>query len=353
MKGTQATIRDIARQLNISVSTVSRALHSHQDIKPETRKAILDLAKTLNYEPNRLAQSLRNSKTKTIGVLVPEIVMHFFSSTISGIQEAADEHDYSMMVCQSMESFHTQEVNIQRLVSNRVDGLMISLSSDTEHVDQLQQLITRKIPILLFDRIWDDLDVSKVVVDDRDASFRAVDYLIKTGCSRIAYIGGPKGLYINRQRELGYLQALEQNNIQPSADLIMHCRDLHTDPEAATQQLLNLPEIPDAIFCMNDPVAILAMQVLKEKLIKIPDEISMIGFTNEPVSNFIEPSLTTVSQPSFEIGKTAAELFIDQLERPEFFTPVTTVLQTKFIIRNSTRKLMVAHDPDKNSIVGV
>lgn len=339
MRNTQATIKDLAHELNVSVSTISRALQDHQDIKPETKKAVLELAKRLNYEPNHVAQSLRIKKTNTLGVIVPEIAMHFFSSTLGGMQEYAAEHGYTVMICQSMESVRTEKSNIHTLVSNRVDGLLISLSSDTENVDHLQQLIDKNIPIILFDRVCDNLEVSKVVVDDHQASFGAVEYLIKTGCQRIAYIGGPENLYISNQRGQGYLDALIKNNIEPSIDWVVHCNDLHTDPVAATQQLLNLPEIPDAIFCVNDPVAIQAMQVLKEKHIKIPDEISMIGFTNEPVSQFIEPSLTTVSQPSYEMGQTAARLFIHQLEHPEFHKPVTTILPTKLIIRNSTRRL--------------
>src|SRR5258707_11276292 len=272
MKGAQITVRDIARQLKMSISTVSRALQNHQNINHETKKKVLELVQLLDYEPNAAAQSLRTNKTNSLGVIVPEIVMHFFSSTLSGIQECAAQNNYSIMVCQSMESFGTEKSNIHKLMSNRVDGLLISLSSETQHVEHLQQLIDKKIPILLFDRICDDLNVTKVVVDDRLASFRAVDYLVKTGCKRIAYIGGPESLYINRERELGYLEALAKNNIYSSPDLIIHCHDLHKDPEAATQQLLNLPETPDAIFCMNDPVAIQAMQVIKERQIKIPDE---------------------------------------------------------------------------------
>jgi len=342
MKSSQTTVRDIARRLNISVTTVSRALRDHIDIKPETKKKVLDLVHELNYQPNYAAQSLRTNRTNTLGVIIPEIVMHFFSNTLSGIQEYADQQNYSIIVCQSMESFRMEESNIQKLLSNRVDGLMISLSSDTCHVDHLQQLIDKNIPVVLFDRIWEDLKVSKVVVDDRAASFQAVDYLFKTGCRRIAYIGGPQNLYISREREQGYLRALERNHIQPSTELILHCNDLHTGPTEVTKKLLELDEMPDAIFCMNDPVAIQVMQVLKEKKIKIPDDISMIGFTNEPVSSFIEPSLTTVSQPSYEMGKVAASLIIEQLKNPQLFKPVTRVLETKIIIRNSTRKLEYA-----------
>jgi len=339
MKNAQATIRDLAIKLNLSVSTISRALRDHPDIKPETKKAVLELARELNYEPNHVAQSLRIKKTNTLGVIVPEIAMQFFSSTLSGLQEYASAHGYTVMICQSMESSNIEKFNIHSLVSNQVDGLLISLSSDTKNVDHLQHLVEKNFPILLFDRVCDELNVSKVVVDDHDAAFNAIEYVIKTGCRHIAFLGGPQNLRISEQRERGYLDALTQSSIPIDEDLVIHCRDWHTDPIKAVQQFLTSREIPDAIFCLNDPIALLVMQVLKKEQVRIPEEISLVGFTNEPISGLTEPSLTTVSQPSYEMGKTAARLFIDQLERPESYTPTTTVLPTQFIIRNSTRKL--------------
>lgn len=337
MKNTQATIRDLALKLNISISTVSRALRGAQDVNPETKKAVLELAKELNYEPNRVAQSLRSKKTNTIGIIVPEIAIHFFSSVISGIQDYTARHGYTIMICQSLESFETEKANVHMLMANRVDGLLISLSSQTCEFQHLEQLIAKKIPIVLFDRVVDSLDVSKVVVDDHDGAFKAVDYLIKTGCKRIAYIGGSKTLSISNQRMKGYTDALKTNNLPVHEELIMLCDELHNEPMLATQRLLDLPERPDAIFCMNDPVAILAIQVLKHRKVKVPEEISVVGFTNEPVSRYIEPSITTVAQPAYQMGEAAASLFIEQIENPESFRPKTETLQTELIIRNSTR----------------
>jgi LacI family transcriptional regulator len=297
------------------------------------------MAKKLNYEPNRVAQSLRIKKTNTLGVVVPEINMHFFSSTISGMQEYAAKHHYSIMICQSMESVRTEKSNIQMLVSNRVDGLIISLSSETKTYDHLEQLIEKKIPIILFDRVTDALNVSKVVVDDHDGAFKAIEHLVKTGCKRIAYLGGPENLYVSYQRLKGYQDALEKNNLPLDPELIIHCEDLHTEPIEATHKLLNLQHPPDAIFCMNDPVAILTMQVIKERGFRIPDDVSVIGFTNEPVSKYIEPSLTTVSQPAYEMGQVAAKLFIQEVEDKEDTKPVVKVLPTELVIRNSTRKI--------------
>jgi len=339
MRNPQATIRDLALKLEISISTVSRALRNAPDVNPETKKAVLELAKKLNYEPNRVAQSLRIKKTNTLGVIVPEINQHFFSAAISGIQEYCAKHHYSIMICQSMESVRTEKSNIHMLVSNRVDGLLISLSSQTKTFDHLEQLIAKQIPILMFDRVCDDLNVSRVVVDDHDGAFKAVAYLIKTGCKKIAYIGGPENLMISNQRLQGYRDALTQHGLPIEKDYIIHCKDLHADPVDATRQLLDLPSPPDAIFCFNDPVAILTMQVLKERQIAIPDTVSVVGFTNEPVSRFIEPSLTTVAQPAYEMGQIAAKLFIQEMESKEETRPVTRILKTELIIRNSTRKI--------------
>jgi LacI family transcriptional regulator len=337
MKDPQATIRDIALKLNISISTVSRAIRGVPEVNAETRKAVLEMAEKLNYEPNRVAQSLRIKKTNTLGVIVPEIAMHFFSSAISGMQEYSASHGYSIMICQSMESVAIEKSNIHMLVSNRVDGLLISLSSETKNIDHLQQLVNKKIPIVLFDRVSDDLNVSKVIVDDHDGAFKAVDYLVKTGCKRIAHIAGPENLCISAQRKKGYLDALIKNGIAINEDLIIHCNNRHEDPIAATKKLL--AHKPDAIFCMNDPMAILSIQVIKANGLKIPGEVSVVGFTNEPVSSFIEPSLTTVSQPSSQMGKMAAKLFIDQVENEDSFAPITEVIATELIIRNSTRKM--------------
>lgn len=339
MKNDQATIRDLAIKLNVSISTVSRALRNAPDVNPETKKAVLQLAAELNYEPNRVAQSLRIKKTNTIGVVVPEIAMHFFSSVISGIQEYAGSHGYSIMICQSMETVETEISNIHMLVANRVDGLLISLSSQTKSVDHLEQLLAKKIPIVLFDRVNQTLPVSKVVVDDQAGAFKAVEYLMQTGCKRIAYIGGPKNLYISEQRGAGYMAALKKHTLPILEEYMIYCNDAQPEVyEQAVNTLLSLPDRPDAIFCMHDPIAIAVLQQLKARGVRIPEEISIVGFTNEPVSQFIEPSLTTVSQPATLIGQTAARLFIEQLENKENFQPQTQVIPTELIVRNSTKK---------------
>jgi len=341
MKNTEATIRDIAIKLNISISTVSRALRGVADVNPATKKAVEEMAQRLNYEPNRVAQSLRIKRTNTLGIIVPEIALHFFSSAISGIQEEASRHGYSIMICQSLESYETEKQNVHMLASNRVDGMLISMASETDDFRHIQQLVDKDIPVVLFDRVSESLRVSKVVVDDHDGAFKAVEHLIKTGCKKIAYIGGPTSFYISNQRKKGYLDALQQHGLAHNDQLIVHCRELHDDPAIQVTRLLELPvnERPDAFFCFNDPIAVTTLQILKSKMVAIPEEISVIGFTNEPVSRFIEPSLTTVSQPSHAMGIRAIELFVEQRQDPEHFEPVTAIMKTELIIRHSTRQV--------------
>jgi DNA-binding LacI/PurR family transcriptional regulator len=343
MKNSQATIRDLALKLNIAISTVSRALRNAPDINPETKKAVLDLARKMNYEPNRIAQSLRMKRTNTLGIVVPQINLHFFSSAISGIQEYASDHNYGVMICQSLESLKTEISTVQMLVANRVDGLLISLSKETDNLDHIHVLMGKKIPVVLFDRVADELDVTKVIVDDYDGAYKAVEHLIKTGCKNIAYIGGQDYLYISSKRLNGYKDALAHYNVPLRDDLIVHCTDFVKDPVEAARHLLQSDKKPDAFFCMNDPIAVLLIQVLKEWNIKIPEEVSIIGFTNEPSSQLIEPSLTTVAQPSHEMGQVAAELFLQQIEFKDQFTPVTKILPTELVIRNSTRKTITAN----------
>jgi DNA-binding LacI/PurR family transcriptional regulator len=326
-------------KLNISISTVSRALRNAPDVNPETKTAVLELANRLHYEPNRVAQSLRIKKTNTLGVIVPQINLHFFSSAISGVQEYAATRNYGVMICQSLECLTTEISNVHMLVSNRVDGLLISLSSETDSYDHLRVLLEKEIPVVLFDRVTNDIDATKVIVDDHDGAYKAVDYLIKTGCRDIAYIGGPRHLYISNQRLKGYTDALKRHNIDVREELIVHCNNLMIDPAGAARQLLALDKTPDAFFCMNDPIALMTIRVLKEQHVSIPDQVSVVGFTNEPVSEFIEPSLTTVSQPSYEMGRVAAEMFLQQIESKGALPCVTKVLPTELIVRRSTRKL--------------
>ncbi|UII34642.1 LacI family transcriptional regulator [Fulvivirga ulvae] len=334
----QVTIRDIALKLNISISTVSRAMRGMADVNPETKKKVLEMASQLNYEPNLIAQSLRINRTNTIGIIVPDVEVHFFSSIVSGIQEVASEVNYNVLFCQSNENYQTELNNLKTLIASRVDGLLISLSRETEDMEHLLRVQRKNIPLVLFDRISDDIDTSKVNVSDMDGAFKAVKYLVDTGCRRIAYLAGPKNLAISNKRMDGYFKALRVCGITPDENLIVHCNSLRDDAGNATDKLLALKEKPDGIFCVNDPVALQAMQVVKQHGFKIPEDISIIGFTDDPVSALVEPALTTVAQPSHEMGKCAAKLLIDQIKGYNGASRTVT-LDTKLVLRGTTRAL--------------
>ncbi|WP_026135505.1 LacI family DNA-binding transcriptional regulator [Nafulsella turpanensis] len=338
MKKEPTTLRDIAINLGVSISTVSRALSGAPEVNDQTKEAVLKAAKKLNYEPNHVAQSLRSNKTKTIGIIVPNLISHFFSATISGIQNMAAEKGYNVMICQSNESFATEVSNVQMMMSHRVDGLLISLSKETETYDHLHPILNRGIPLVFFDRVCEELNTSRVMVDDHDGAFKATEHLIETGCRRIAHISGPEQLSISKNRRQGYLDALQKHNIPVREELILHSSFKEEDVAVHTHTLLDLPNPPDAIFAVNDLVAVQAMLVIKERGMKIPEDIAMVGFTNTPVSAFIEPSLTTVAQPAYQIGHISAKHILEQINHPQDFIPQSIVLKTELIVRNSSRR---------------
>lgn len=333
----QATIKDIAKNLNLSPSTVSRALRDHPDISSATKKQVITLAKKLDYHPNNIAQSLKKRRSNTIGVIVPEIKHHFFSSVISGVEEVAYQVGYTIMVCQSNESYEREVVNTRALVSNRVAGLLVSISQTTENSEHFRLLQRQGIPFAFFDRVREDIKTSKVVVDDFDGAFQAVEHLIVSGYKRIAHIAGPPHLSISRDRFEGYRTALKKYNIKTQKNLIVHGGLNEEDGICGFQKLLQLEQLPDAIFAVNDPVAIGAFMQIKENGLIIPDDIAIVGFSDNPISSLIDPPLTTIAQPSYEMGKVAAKLLLEQIENEhdEFDTKIE-VLKTKLVIRKST-----------------
>ncbi|MDN5203627.1 LacI family DNA-binding transcriptional regulator [Fulvivirgaceae bacterium BMA10] len=338
MKGGQVTIKDIARELDISPSTVSRALKDHPDISPETKKAVNELAKKLHYQPNSIAQSLRKSKTNTIGIIVPEIVHFFFSTVISGIEDVAYNAGYNVIICQSNESYEREVSDTFALLSHRVDGLLISLSRNTKNFDHFREVYERGIPMVFFDRICEELDTHRIVVDDKEGAFKAVEHLISIGCKRIAHIEGPRNLVICQQRLEGYKQALEQHGLPYDEDLVVidNVGSRESGFERG-QQLLKLDNPPDAVFAHNDMAAHGVMLAIKEAGLKIPEDIAVAGFSNWQFSSLIQPSLTTVAQPGFEMGREAARMFIDQVKQDkEDFQAQTQLLKTELIIREST-----------------
>jgi DNA-binding LacI/PurR family transcriptional regulator len=333
----QTTIMDIASALNISKSTVSRALQGHSDINANTRKAVLDMALQLDYQPNLLALGLARSRSYTIGIIVPEFINSFFPYIIIGAQQVANPAGYHVIICQSNESLETEIANTQVLLASRVDGVIASVTGETKTLGHFGKFQKAGIPLVMFNRICEGLDVSKVLVDDHDGAYKGVTHLIQQGCRRIAHLAGPQNLQIGRERLQGYLDALRDHNLPVDEALIVYYDLSKASAQACARQLLDLPQPPDAIFAVNDPAAIQVILTAKNRNIRIPAELAVVGFSNEPTSALIDPALTTLAQPLDEIGKTAVQFLLQEIEQEERpFVPIQRVLKTELIIRASS-----------------
>ena len=343
MKYNQVTIKDIARELGISPSTVSRALKDHPDISPDTKKAVNELAEKLNYQPNIVALSLRQSKTNTIGVIIPEIVHFFFSTVISGIEDVAYSAGYNVILAQSNESQTREISDIKALFNSRVDGMLMSVSRETTNFDHIESMLAKGVPIVFFDRVYDTAQASKIIVDDFTGAKEATLHLIDQGCKRIAHIEGPPNLEISKQRLEGYKEALKEHNMPFNKELVAICPSgTMEEGKKATEILLSLKNPPDAIFATNDPAAMGAMQAIKANGLKMPDDVALVGFSNWFFSSLMDPPLSSVDQPGFEMGQEAAKLLIRQIEKEEKddedIIPETKILKTRLIIRESSQK---------------
>lgn len=335
----QFTIKDLARKLSISPSTVSRALRDHPDISKATKKRVVEAAEKYNYQPNQLAQSLQKRRTNTIGVIVPEIRHHFFSTVISGIEEVAYEHGFTIMVCQSNESLSREVINTQALVANRVAGLLIAISSESVSLDHLKGALNQNVPLVQFDRVAEELETSKVVVDDYKAAYEAVTHLIKQGYKRIGHMAGQDGIALNRHRYEGYRDALRDNGLEFEQKFHLHGGYREEDGRNGAKLYLEMDEMPDAILAINDPVAVGLFSEFKKAGLRIPEDIALVGFSDTPAAALIEPALTTVYQPAFEMGQTAARLLMKQFNLDDAtFHPETVILDTKLLVRGSSKK---------------
>lgn len=345
------TITDLAKKLRLSPSTVSRALRNHPDISDKTKARVVAEATKRNYQPNLIAQSLQTSRSNNIGVIVPEIRNTFFSSVISGIEEVAYEAGYTIMVCQSNDTFEREVINTRALAANRVAGMLVSTSQETTDYAHLQTIMDQGIPLVLFDRVTEDLEVSKVIVDDFNGAYAAVTHLIDSGRKRIAHLSGSASLYVSRKRRQGYEAALRDRGVKLKPEYIIFGGFHEEDGRKGAEQLFNLPDPPDAIFAINDPVAIGAFIYLGESGLRIPEEVALVGFSNNPITTIISPRLSTVSQPAFEMGNTAATLLLRILndKQPGDHVPETVVLKTELIIRESSGSPGI---PDKEFLNG-
>lgn len=338
MRSRQVTIKDIAKRLGISPSTVSRALKDHPDISYNTRKAVQELAQILGYKPNEVALSLRTSQSKIIGVIVPEIVHHFFSSIISGIEEVANEAGYYVMIFQTNESYKKELVYSQTLISSRIDGLIVSFSKETTDFEHFNTFVKNNIPIVLFDRVTDDMDVDKVQSDDVKGAFLAVEHLIQQGCKRIAHYGSPDYMNISQSRLKGYTDALAKYNIPYDKDLVFRC-DSHEDAIRLTQRIFSEENHPDAIFAVNDLTATGAIIALRKLGLAVPGDVAVAGYTNALVGQVVDPPLTTVDQHGFDMGREAARMLLHRLRKNRDDQPAETrIIKTNLVVRESTVK---------------
>lgn len=338
MKRQTTTIKDIARELGISPSTVSRALKDHFEISEETKKAVKRVAEELNYQPNSLALSLRNSKSNTIGVVIPEIVHFFFSTVISGIEDIAHANGYNVIITQSNESYDRELSNIQTLFNSRVDGMLISISKETFDCTHINELKEKGLPVVFFDRIGDD-GSSSVTIDDFQSGYQATKHLIQQGYDRIAHLAGPSNLFIMNERLNGYKQALEDAGYEVDEQLII--RDSAFEEEAAydsAYKLLN-EKNPNGIFAYHDLAAMAAIKAVQDYGKNVPQDVGVVGFSNWQFTKLTNPTITTVEQPGYEIGQKAAEMLLKQIEVEEESGPIERIkLKTKLIARDSTKK---------------
>lgn len=330
------TIFDIAEKLGISASTVSRALKDHPDIKDSTKVEVKKMARHMNYEPNVLASGLRMSVSKTIGIIVPKIANFFYSSAIEGIEELAYDLGYRVVISQNQESFEREIENTKAMFLGRVDGVLASISKQTESLNHFKDLQSKKIPIVFFNRIPRDIEASKVFSDDYKGAILATSHLVRTGCRQLCHLQGPKQLSLAQNRRNGFVNAVENYQMKVDEDLIIETGQEMADGYHTMKDILDSAKKPDGILAFNDRVAIGAMKAIKEKGLKVPDDISVIGFSNAPESQIIEPSLTTVEQSGKEVGKRAFKLLLDRI-RDKSLLPENYIVDTKLILRNSTR----------------
>lgn len=338
-KKNKTTIKDIANVLNISAAAVSKALHNDSRISEKTKKAVRQVAENLNYQPNHLASALRSGKSKLVGVIVPKTNSNFFSATIHNIEEVLNKEGYNIIITQSNESYKKECENIDTLLFTQVDGIIVSMANETVDLQHFEKVKQAGIPLITFDRGENDLNVDYIGIDDYDSSHRIVDHLVEQGCKRIAHIGGFKHTRIYNNRIRGYIDALEKHNLPLEKELLLESNLSIEDGRNKMQELLALDKKPDAVYVAGDYAALGALQVLNEKNIKIPDEIALVGFGDEPFANMVTPKMTSVNQHSYQIGKIAAEKFLEYTKQNQIQQTLQKhILKAELIIRESSLK---------------
>ena len=338
----KATLKQIAKELNVSVSTVSKALNDSPEISSSTKIRIKEYAKLKNYKPNVIGLNLKNRKTKTIGVIIPNILNSFFAKVFSGIEKVADEKGYNVIMCISNESLEKETHTLEMLSNGTIDGFIVSVSEEAQknhEYNHFSSIINDGTPIVMFDRIADEVDCDKVIVDDYDSALNSTQHLINLGCKNIALLSSIDNLSVGKLRADGYLKALENNNIPVNSNIILRA-DSEEDLKSKIENIFENNTI-DGVFALDENDSVAALKIGLKKGYKIPEELSIIGFADGILaSRRLSPSLTTVSQHGIEIGEVAAKLLIERLESKEEHIPYeTVVIKTKLKERESTRKL--------------
>ncbi len=334
---TYATLKDIANALKISTATVSRALADRWDVNSETKRLVIEEAKRQNYKPNPIAKRLQNRHSRIIGLVVPEFKSLFFPNVISGVQKVIDEAGFQLLITQSQESMEIELRNLKLLENNMVEGILISINREGENLDYYQELIDSGIPLVFFNRVSSNIDAPKVIIDDYKLAFFATEHLIYNGFKKIYHFEGPANLSVSKERKRGFIDAMIKHHREISENVIVTAGVQSDKGYTAMHDLIIKNDLPDAIFCFNDPSAMGALKAIKEAGLKCPDDVALVGFSETELASLIDPPLTSVEQPTFEMGETAANLLLEQLDKnPKPFR--TVLLTAKMNIRKSSIK---------------
>lgn len=338
----KVTLKQIAKELDVSISTVSKSLKDNPEISLETRQKVQAFAKMYNYKPNNIALSLKNKKTKTIAVIIPEIVHHFFATVISGIEQVANEYGYNVIVCLSDESFDKEVINMEMLANGSIDGFILSLSKETllkRDFHHIEEVINQGMPVVMFDRVTNDILCDKVIIDDTQAAYEAVNSLIQSGSKRVALLTTVDYVSVGKLRTEGYTKALFNNEIAFDENIVLKIEDID-QCDSVIQSLFSTQKF-DAVFAVNELFAVTAIKCAKSLGIKIPDELSVIGFTDGIISKYSSPTITTVSQNGVKMGGKAAQMLIEKLEQDEDsdYYYKTEIIETHLVVRESTLSL--------------
>lgn len=336
------TLKDIAEKLGITVTTVSKALKDYPDISEDTKKKVNSLAKKLNYQPDSQAVALRGKGSKTIGLIIPEIVHFFFSNVIKGIMDYTESHGYRLLITLSSNSLELEKKQVNLLFGTKVDGVLMSLSNETKSTKHLEVLSEYEIPLVMFDKVSDKFQCNKVIIDDANGGYVATTHLLRRGCKRIAHIRGPKNPLNSRGRFEGYKKALNEYGVKFDPVLVKECTNVtYEEGYQFGKELMQLPNKPDGIFTVTDQVGVGALNAIKDTGMDVPNEVKIVGFSDSQIAQVTQPPLTTIHQPGYEIGETAAKLLLEDIElrkkNPDHpFGSKQIILDTHLIRRGSS-----------------